>query len=70
MSTRVSSASLDDAVKHLTISWQRTKQDWTDVKSLQFEQQFLEKLPALAHQARNFIDEIDSVLKKARRDCE
>ncbi|TLD68664.1 hypothetical protein FEM03_21745 [Phragmitibacter flavus] len=68
--SRVSSASLDEAVKHLTLSWQRTKQDWTDVKSLQFEQQFLEKLPALTHQARNYIDEIDALLKKARQDCE
>ena len=67
---RVSSSGLEDALKQLTLAWQNTKMDWNDVKSLQFEQQFLEKLPGLTHQARHYIDEIDAILIKARRDCE
>jgi len=70
MSVRVSSAGLDDAVKQLNLAWQQTRQDWHDVKSQQFEQQFLEKLPSVTSQARNMIEEIDALIRKVRKDCE
>lgn len=70
MSVRISSAGLDDAVKHLNLAWQRTRQDWHDVKSEQFELQFLNKLPVVTSQARNVIEEIDALIRKVRKDCE
>lgn len=70
MSTRVTSAGLDEAAKQLNLAWQRTKMDWADMKSLQFEEKYLEKLPTLTGHARNVIDELDATLRKIRKDCE
>lgn len=66
----MTSAGLDDAVKQLNLAWQRTRQDWADVKSAQFEETYLEKLPALTSQARVHIEELDLLLRKIRKDCE
>ena len=61
---------MDEAVKQLNLAWQRTQRDWADVKSEQFEEKYLEKLPALTSQARNVIEELDALLRKIRNDCE
>jgi hypothetical protein len=70
MSDKVSSSNLAQAVQDLMIDWQHTKSYWRDVKSRQFEQDYLDKLPELVTQARNIIGEIDALLRKVRTDCE
>jgi hypothetical protein len=70
MSTRVSSASLEEAMKKLSADWQQARDYWMDAKSHQFEKEYLEELPGLAVQARTAIDEIDVLLRKVRIACE
>ncbi|MBP7951511.1 MAG: hypothetical protein KA004_17860 [Verrucomicrobiales bacterium] len=70
MSSRVSAGNLEQAVRDLHVEWQNTKASWTDAKSLEFERDYLDKLPQLVHQARGIIEEIDALLRKMRTDCE
>jgi hypothetical protein len=70
MSTRVSSANLEDAVKKLTAEWQQTREDWADAKSREFERDYLEDLPNLVSQTRTAVEELDVFLRKVRNACE
>lgn len=70
MSTRVSSTNLEEAAKEIQAAWSHTKDYWRDAKALEFERTYLEKLPHLVSQARTVMEEIDSVLRKMRSDCE
>lgn len=70
MSTRVSSAILDEAVKKLSAEWQTARSYWTDAKSREFERDYLEELPAIVAQARTAVEEIDVLLRKVRAACE
>lgn len=67
---RISSSNLEEAFKQLNLAWQNTKTDWNDSRSQLFEQLYLEKLPSISLQARRFIEELDAILSKARKDCE
>lgn len=70
MSTRVSSANLEDAVKKLSAEWQETRGYWMDAKSLEFERDYLAELPNLVSQARTTVEELDIFLRKVRSACE
>lgn len=70
MSTRVSSANLDEAVKKLSAEWQQARNYWMDAKALEFERDYLEELPAVVAQARSAVDDIDAFLRKVRAACE
>ena len=70
MSSRVSSANLEECTKKLLAEWADTKTYWTDAKSHQFERDYLEQLPNMVAQTRNVVEEIDNLLRKVRYDCE
>ncbi|MCB1225562.1 MAG: hypothetical protein KDK99_07115 [Verrucomicrobiales bacterium] len=70
MSSRVSSSPLDEAAKELLANWEHVRQSWRDQQALHFEKTYLEKLPALTTQARQVIEELDTILRKIRTDCE
>lgn len=70
MSTRVSSANLEEAVKKLSADWDQTRGYWTDAKSREFARDYLEELPNLVAQARTAVEEIDALLRKVRGACE
>ncbi|MEI6534451.1 MAG: hypothetical protein WCN98_03845 [Verrucomicrobiaceae bacterium] len=70
MSTRVSASNLSQALQDLMIQWQRTETYWRDVKSREFAHRYLENLPDNVVKAKAIIDEIDGILRKARKDCE
>lgn len=70
MSTRVSSANLEEAVRKLSVEWQQTRAYWMDAKSREFERDYLEELPNLVAQAKTSVDEIDVLLRKVRSACE
>ena len=70
MSTRVSSANLEEAVKKLSMEWERTRDYWMDAKSREFQRDYLEDLPNLVAQARTAVEEIDVLLRKVRSACE
>lgn len=70
MSSRVSSATLEDAVKEVLAEWSHVKSSWRDAKALEFERTYMEKIPEVIAPARTVIEEIDVLLRKARNDCE
>lgn len=70
MNLRGSSANLAQAVKDLSIRWEETGKHWRDVKSQQFEKDYLENLPNVAARAASVIEEIDQILRKIKKDCE
>ncbi|MHA3771064.1 hypothetical protein ACXR0O_05940 [Verrucomicrobiota bacterium sgz303538] len=70
MNTRASAANLAQAAKDLTIQWDHTKTYWRDVKSQQFEADYLDLLPNQIARATAVIEEIDTLLRKVKSDCE
>ncbi|MEO8206191.1 MAG: hypothetical protein ABI615_08415 [Chthoniobacterales bacterium] len=70
MSTRVSAATLTQALKEISLHWEQTRVHWHDVKSQEFEQKYLEELPHYITQAAAVIEEINGILRKVRSDCE
>ena len=70
MSTDGSAATLNQATKDLLVSWQETKVHWHDVKSAEFEQQYIEEIPNRVMRALRVMKEIDTLLRKVRNDCE
>jgi hypothetical protein len=70
MNTQGSASQLESAWRDLAAAWQHTKDDWRDVKALEFEARFLEKLPGLLAGAKQAIEDIDILLRKMRHDCE
>ena len=70
MSTQGSAAQLEAAWRDLAAAWQRTTDDWRDVKAQEFERRFLEKLPGLLAGAKQAVEDIDVLLRKMRHDCE
>ena len=69
-SARASGAILEQALKDILVEWQQCRASWSDAKSREFEQTFLEQLPAIINQARPVIEDIDILLRKLRIECE
>jgi hypothetical protein len=70
MSTRSSAANLGQAMKTLRVEWQEARASWRDVKAQEFEQKYLEDLPGQVARAASVIEELDSLLRKVKADCE
>jgi hypothetical protein len=70
MSTQGSKSNLAQATRSLMLEWEKTKEHWRDVKSLEFEQKYLTELPGQVVGASAAMEEIDALLKKVRNDCE
>lgn len=70
MSARACAANLVQAMKELSIEWDRTKAHWRDVKAHEFEETYLETLPSQVTKALSVVEEIDTLLSKIRSDCE
>ncbi len=70
MSARVGATNLEEAVKELSLKWDRTRQYWRDAKAIEFERTYLEKLPQVLMRAKTIIEEADLLLRKIRSDCE
>ena len=70
MSTTGSTGNLSGALKELNLRWQETRVHWHDVKSLEFDRKYLEKLPNDVGRAMGVMEEIGKLLKKVRQDCE
>ena len=70
MSAKESGANLVQALKELSLKWQETKGHWHDVKSQQFEREYLEELPEHVQRTMSVMQEIDVFLKKVKSDCE
>ena len=63
-------ATLLQAIKDLSQNWERTKASWRDVKTDEFEHNYLDRLPNLTARTSTAMDEISVLLRKVRNDCE
>ena len=70
MNTRTSAANLAQAMKDLSLVWQQTRSQWRDAKAIEFDDRYLEVLPQHVARASAAMEEIESLLKKVRNDCE
>ena len=70
MSTQGSASNLAQAARTLNLEWEKTKAHWRDLKSLEFEDQYLAELPGQVAAAINAMEEMEQLLKKVRGDCE
>lgn len=70
MNTRVSASNLIQAAKELSAEWHHTKEHWRDAKAREFEEKFLEPLPGYIARACRMMEEVDTLLRKVRKDCE
>jgi hypothetical protein len=61
---------LEAITKELRLQWQQTKEHWTDAKSLEFEQRFLEELFMSVDRSVSAIDQLDKLVTKIKKDCE
>lgn len=70
MNARATAANLAEGVKDLSFDWDQTKTYWNDVKSQQFERDYLEQIADYVTRARAAMEEIDVLVRKVRSDCE
>lgn len=70
MSARESGANLVQALKELSLKWGEARAHWRDIKSQQFQRDYLDDLPDHVQRTTSVVQEIDLLLKKVRSDCE
>ena len=70
MSLRSSASNLGESIKLVRASWDRTRESWDDVKSREFEAAYLAELPQQLARAVQVIEELDTMLRKIKTDCE
>ena len=70
MNARNSAANLIQAARELSAEWHSTREHWRDAKAREFEEQFLDPLPGYIARASQVMEEIDTLLRKVRKDCE
>ncbi|WP_395745561.1 hypothetical protein [Prosthecobacter sp.] len=61
---------LTQNARDLSVHWHATKAHWRDAKALDFEKTYLEPLPALMSKTNTMIGELETLLRKIRKDCE
>lgn len=65
-----SRARLEALTKELRLQWQQTKEYWSDAKSREFEQNFLQELFVTVERSAAAIDQLDKLITKIKKDCE
>ena len=70
MSARASAVKLTKATKAFMQSWEQVKSHWQDARQREFAKDFIDTLPDDVSSAIRVIEEIDTILTRARRDCE
>jgi hypothetical protein len=63
-------AKLRAATQQLLIQWEETKEHWRDAKCQEFEQKYMQELLASVDRAMTVIEQLDTLVKKIRSDCE
>jgi hypothetical protein len=70
MNIRGCAGNLGLAVKDLKIEWELTESYWRDIKSDEFSDKYLSQVPDLVARARAAMEELDTLIRKVRSDCE
>jgi hypothetical protein len=65
-----SRARLEALSKELRVQWQQTKEHWSDAKSREFEQKFLQELFITVERSAGAIEQLDRLITKIKKDCE
>jgi thymidylate synthase len=65
-----SGARLAALTKDLWAKWQQTRESWADIKSLEFEQHYLQELNHSVDKTVSVMDQLDKLLEKIKKDCE
>ncbi len=55
--------------RELFLHWQRTREQWRDAKSAEFQQKYLDELFSSVNAATDAIDQLDGLITKIRNDC-
>jgi hypothetical protein len=61
---------LTQNARELAERWHATKVHWRDAKALEFEKLYLESLPGMVSKASVMMNELETLIKKIRKDCE
>lgn len=56
--------------QELVLRWAETRSSWRDVKSLEFDEKYMQELRAQVDKAVTTIEKLDEILKKIQSDCE
>ncbi len=56
--------------RDIWLQWLRTKDDWADAKSQEFEQKYLQELTASVDKTVAVIEQLDKLMAKVKHDCE
>jgi len=70
MSAKESGGNLVQALKELSLKWGEAKAHWRDAKMQHFEREYIEDLPDHVQRTMSVMQEIDTLLKRVRHDCE
>jgi hypothetical protein len=70
MGVHESRGNLAKAMKELMLRWQETRAGWDDVRSEEFEKQYLFELESHLRAAGTAMDTVGVLINQARRDCE
>ncbi len=61
---------LEALTRELRLQWQQTREYWSDQKSREFEQKYLQELFTSVDRTVTVIEQLDKILSKIKRDCE
>jgi hypothetical protein len=70
MSVDAAKAKLNRSLKDLLGHWQRTRSDWNDVRSRQFEEKVITEIEMDVRSSLGALDRMGEVVRRVRRDCE
>jgi hypothetical protein len=70
MSAKESAGNLVQALKEMNLKWGECKAHWHDIKTQQFEREYLEEIPDHVQRTMSVMQEIDALIKRVRSECE
>jgi hypothetical protein len=70
MSLSSSRVRLEALSQDLLRNWAEVREQWRDVKGLEFERRYMQELTARIEKTVTVIDKLDELLTRVKRDCE
>ena len=70
MSTGGNAVRLAASTRELMERWRQTRDTWRDAKAVEFEDRFLRELERTIQVAATEIEQLETVIRTVRRDCE
>lgn len=70
MKAGVSGKTLITLTTDLSRRWSETREQWQDMKSAEFEREYLAELFGAVPRSATMFDDLEKILERVRRDCE